>query len=131
MNHLDDDTLLKSQLQLLDDRNEMQVREHLSQCEKCSLRFNQVGNQIKAIGSFEPQIETEVRPLPQRKSAIVIPLLRAVAFLILGFLAGHFTSEFLRPRQVNVVQQHLITKSPVTSISGYTSCEVDRTIVFD
>jgi hypothetical protein len=131
MNHLDDDTLLKSQLRLLDDRNEMQVREHLSQCKKCSLRFNQVGNQIKAIGSFEPQIEAEVHPLPQRKSTIVIPLLRAAAFLILGFLAGYFTSELLHPSQVNVVEQHLITRSPVTSISGYTSCEIDRTIVFN
>jgi hypothetical protein len=131
MNHLDDDTLLKSVLELLDERDKMMVREHLSQCRKCSLRFNQVGNQIKAIGSFEPQIETEVHPLPPRKSTIVIPLLRAAAFLILGFFAGYLTSEFLRPRQVNVVQQHLITKSPVTSISGYTSCEVDRTMVFN
>lgn len=121
--HISEDTLLKFQLELLEGPDERRVREHLSGCEKCSRRLEDLQKQTDIIKSFELDIGETVYPLPRGRRVTFMPLLKAAAVLAIGFLAGYLTSELTRPHPVDVVGQTLIPKAQVTSISRYTPCE--------
>lgn len=123
MNHLDEDILLKSALKLLDNQNEKLVNQHLSECPECSSLFKNIESQTQIIGNYEPEIEETYYPLPKEKSIPFGTMMRFAAILIIGFLFGFLTSEYISYSYINVEEQHLIPKSPIISMSEYTQCE--------
>lgn len=132
MKHYDDDILLKSVLQLLDDGEETEVRGHLSQCQDCSRRLEILKAETGVIGGFVPHVAPNVPPLPQAKRISFAPLLKVAAILVIGFLAGYLTSEWTRPDPVNVVPQNLTTNAQSAPVSDFTTCEqIDIRIGFN
>ena len=125
MKHISEDILLKSTLKLLENGEEASVQMHLSQCDECRNRYFQVKQENEIIGSFDPQFEVEVPPLPKAKKITFMPLLKAAAILAIGFLTGFLVNEWARPNPVNVIPQNIMTKAQVTTTVDYVTCEVD------
>jgi len=123
MNHLGEDTLLKSVLKLLDDQDEKIVHRHLLECPECSLSFKNIEDQTQIIGEYQPEIEETFYPLPKEKSIPFGTVMRVAFVLIIGFLFGFFTSEYISNGYINIEEQHLISMSPTTSIFKYHPCE--------
>lgn len=125
MNHIAEDTLLKSALKLLENGEEARVQMHLSQCDECRNRYFEMKQENEVIGSVDPQVEMEAPPMPMAKRITFVPLLKAAAILAIGFLTGYLVNEWTRPCPVNVVPQNLMTKAQVTTTVDYVTCEVD------
>jgi hypothetical protein len=124
MKHYDDDTLLKSVLQLLDESEDRELGDHLAQCSECRMRFDTFTADTGIIGSFVPHVAPTVPPLPRAKHVTLTPLLKVAAILVAGFLAGYLTSELTRPNPVSVVPQNLATKAQSPPVQEYTVCEL-------
>lgn len=123
MDHLNDDILLKSALGLLDEAEEKRIEDHVKTCDQCRNQRNSMNHQIEIIGSFEPKLDVQAYPLPRARSIPFLPLLKAAAILIIGFMLGYLTSELSQPRAVSVMEQQLITKAPVTTMATYKTAE--------
>ena len=54
MRHIDNDTLLKFVLELLDDQENQRIQLHLSQCERCKAALDNIRHQTDIIGSIVP-----------------------------------------------------------------------------
>ena len=123
MIHLDEDLLLKYALELLDDKEESTIREHLTKCDQCKKSHESITNHIELIGSIEPDIKPEIIPLPKKKLKIPEQFIRAAAILIIGFFIGYLTANLAHPVKVNVVKQNLITKTIMYPIESFRMCE--------
>ena len=123
MIHLDEDLLLKYALELLDDKEESTIREHLTKCDQCKKSHESIKSHIELIGSIEPDVKPEIIPLPKKKLKIQVQWIRAAAILIIGFFIGYLTANFAHPVKVNVVKQNLITKTIMYPIESFRMCE--------
>ena len=123
MNHIDNDTLLKFVLELLDDQENKRIQEHLSQCERCRATLENTQRQIDIIGSIDPEIDALHYPLPRAQHISFLPVLKAAALVLIGFVVGVGTANLHQPEQVNVVPQHIELSSPQSPAAAFTSCE--------
>ncbi len=132
MKHPDDDNLLKSVLQLLDEHEESELKNHLLQCDDCRARFERLRRETDIIGSIEPEIEKQIYPLPRATRITYVTFLKAAALLLIGFMAGYGTSYLSPPECINVVGYQLKTSAPPESLTRYAACEsVDMAVNFD
>ena len=132
MKHPDDDKLLKSVLQLLDEHEESELKNHLLQCDDCRARFERLRRETDVIGSIEPEINKQIFPLPHARNITYVTLLKVAALLLIGFMAGYGTSHLTSPECINVVGHQLKTSSPPESLTRYAACEsVDMAVIFD
>jgi anti-sigma factor RsiW len=123
MTHLDDDTLLKFLLEILDGPDDSRVREHLARCERCKKRGEELQAQIRQLSRIEMQLgEVTAPPLP-RRSRLLTVVTRAAAILAVGFLAGYMTAELSNPIRPIAVQQRLVPGHPAVPSTGYYSCQ--------
>ncbi len=107
MDHIDDDTLLKTALEILDQAEEASVRDHLSRCASCSRRLSQLQRDIGELGAVG--FPTMKAPLRQKgKTVLSLRVLRAAAVLAAGFLAGYVTAEIANPGEPIVVAQNFV-----------------------
>ena len=128
MSHPNEDQLLKLVLELLDADETRQIEEHLTKCEPCRQRMEELQHQTEMIGSIEPEIEREFYPLPVIKRVRSMTLFKAAALIIIGFLAGYGASQLSQPEPVNVVPQRIQVTSDEGSVTDFTVCEsVDLT----
>lgn len=121
MKHFDENTILKFSLEILDDDESQKVRNHLSECEICSVTLNSIEKQNKLITGYNPQIESVFVPINKLKINRSTWLKRA-AILIIGFLLGYTTSFFFQPAKVLVVEQFSISKSPQVNSTVFSVC---------
>ena len=132
MKHPDDDKLLKSVLQLLDEHEESELKNHLAQCDDCRSRFERLRRETDIIGSIKPEFERQTFPFPRTRNFTYASLLKVAALLLIGFMAGYGTSHLSSPECINVVGHQLKTSAPPESLTRYATCEsVDMAVNFD
>ncbi len=128
MNHIDQDTLLKLTMGLLEPVTDQQVMEHIMQCPECMQSYITAKSQADMLGSYQPEFEVPKFPLPSAKIRRFTPLLKIAAILTIGFLTGFVFSEMTSTEPVLVVQQTLVSK-PEVRTAGYTHChQVDTRV---
>jgi hypothetical protein len=121
MNHLSEDFTLKFALETLS-KNEMDsVQEHLSGCDKCHSQLLRIKKELDVIGSYNPEVE-DVYFLPSNKNNKFSLLLKVAALLLIGFLFGYITSDYLDPIQINVTAQKVIPKTPAIDSTDFIYC---------
>jgi predicted anti-sigma-YlaC factor YlaD len=123
MIHIDEDLLLKYALQLLEDKEQTKIQEHLIKCDQCKKHYESIKSDIELIGSIELDVEQEVIPLPKKKLKITKQWIRAAAILIIGFFIGYITANLAHPVKVEVVKQKLLTKTILYPIESFRTCE--------
>jgi hypothetical protein len=116
MTHPDDDLLLKCILETLDTEEEKVIRNHLATCEICTQKVSKIRSDVVKLREFNPDVETEFIPLPAEDKS---SWFKAAAILIIGFIAGYFTSNYLHPEPVQVVEQLLISTSPKVTVTSF------------
>jgi hypothetical protein len=123
MTHIDEDTLLKYHLEMLEPTDAERVRDHLLACGQCmevleALRFDTAklsAVEIRVGGIAAP-------PLPDRGRLLAVAS-RAAAILIFGFLAGYITAETFHPVAPIAVQQHLVPNQLAVPASDHVACQ--------
>ena len=66
MKHINEDLLYKYALQLLDYKKEVDIREHLDNCDYCKNEFDNIEKRMNLIGSVDLKIEGSYSPAPQK-----------------------------------------------------------------
>ena len=121
MIHIDEDILVKSSLNLLDESETSKIEIHLTECTICLEKMKNISADLEFISSFDPMMNEQQYPsVRKNKSNSVWIKNVAVIFFILG--VGIIGSEFIQTRQTNVVGQRLQSNSPVLSDSLFESC---------
>jgi len=123
MKHYDEDILLKLGLELLTKEEEKNIREHLSECEQCRETFSIIKGDINLIESFEPDVEPEIIPLPEKENNKTRQLFKVAAILVVGFFVGFLTSDLSNPEKVIVVKQSIIKRTVMDSTGSFKTCE--------
>ncbi len=123
MKHYNEEILLKLELELLTKEEEENIRDHLSECEHCRETYSTIKGDINLIGSYEPDVEPEIIPLPVKKKNIARQLLKVAAILLVGFFAGFLTSDLSNPEKVIVVKQSIIKGTVLESTGNFKTCE--------
>ena len=116
MIHADDNLLLKYVLEILNPEEEEVIRNHLASCEICTQKVSKIKSDVLKLKEFNPGVETKFIPLPAKDKS---NWLRAAAILIFGFICGYFTSNYLQPEPVQVVEQLLISTSPKVTVTSF------------
>lgn len=121
MKHFDEETILKFALGIPENEETWVIKNHISECELCSSKLDNIKDELKTIGSFDPKISNK-HFLPAIKENELYIWMKIAAVLILGFLGGYFTSDYLQPVQVNVVAQKIIPKVPPSDSTDFIYC---------
>ena len=116
MIHPDDDLLLKYVLEILNPEEEEVIRNHLASCEICTQKVTKIRSDVVKLREFNPDVEPEFIPLPAKDRS---NWFKVAAILIIGFIAGYFTSNYLHPENVQVVEQLLISTSPKVTVTSF------------
>jgi anti-sigma factor RsiW len=123
MTHLDDDTLLKFHLEMLDPSDDSRVREHLSACRQCREREKKIQADVGRLSEIEMHLDEAAPPPLLRRARFFTVAARAAAMLAVGFLAGYMTAEVANPVPPNTVQQRLVPARIAAPPSGYFPCQ--------
>ena len=123
MKHPAEDTLLKSVLGILEEPEERQIQEHVAQCPECQTRLEKLRNDTNIIGSLELKTDRLEIPLPKTMRINWMPLLRAAALLLIGFMVGFGSSNLSHREVVTVIPQRLQVVAPAGIGIQYSSCE--------
>ena len=121
MKHFDENTLLKYQLDLMEEEELADVKNHLAFCETCKSKIDEIRAEIELISSYDPEIEDVYTPVNKKKNSYMVWIKRA-AVLLIGFVTGYSTSVFFQPDQVVVVGQYLNTSKTNITFEEYTVC---------
>ena len=119
--HVDEDTVLKLALGLLDLQEDRNVRDHLEGCPKCRTLQEDVDRTLRDIKDVAPQVTAEIPVLPSTKDRFTWA--RIAAMLAIGFGLGFVTSESLRPQSITVVRQKLVPTAPKWPADGFVACD--------
>ena len=103
-------------METLDTKEEEVIRNHLASCEICTQKVTKIRSDVVKLREYNPDVETGFIPLPAKDRS---NWLKAAAILIIGFIVGYFTSNYLHPEQVQVVEQLLISTSPKVSVTSF------------
>lgn len=123
MKHLNEDTLLKLALDLLEGEEKAQALSHLTECGNCREAFAKLKSEAGRLGDFEPELPEARYPLPRTKSAGKLWLLRAAALLLIGFAGGVGVSNYFQEDCVNVFPYSAQMRNPVMAEDGLVICE--------
>lgn len=123
MKHPDENTLLKYVLELLESEEETLVKIHIEKCENCKEKYKQIKDGTNLLKGFDPEIETGNMSLPVKKEFIFSFWLKAAAILLIGFILGYYTAIQINSKEVNVVEQNLISKPFSNPANEFTPCE--------
>jgi hypothetical protein len=119
--HFDEDTLLKYQLELLEDEEMADVKDHINFCESCNSKLDEIKIEINILSSYDPDLE-DVQITVIRKTRNYTTWLKSAAVLLIGFVTGYSTSVFLQPNQIVVVSQYLNTNKSNILFDEFTVC---------
>jgi hypothetical protein len=123
MTHLDDDTLLRSALETLDERDNALARAHLAVCLQCKERMERVREEVGRLSGISVEVGEVAAPSLRRRWVAVPALARAAAILAFGFLAGYVTADLTAPLRPAAVQQRLVPGGPPAPRTGFFPCQ--------
>ena len=121
--HVNQDTVLKLALGLLEPPAEERVMDHLRRCTRCLGLREEAERTIRLIQDITPDVTARL-PLHPSRRPIRDSWLRVAAMLALGFALGFLASESLRSPAVTVVRQQIVPAPPVTAADGFVACDV-------
>lgn len=115
--HLDDDTLLKLSLQLVDQPELRTFEEHLQVCSDCTRRLAQIQGEVTELGAV--RTETRVLPMPQKVTTKLWDrsYLRAAALLFIAIGIGTLTTWPTLKTPPIVVPCTLVKQTPADSVA--------------
>jgi hypothetical protein len=113
MNHLDDDTLLKLALALMEPEETSAAQAHLAACAECRARLNDLQRDMADLSSIRVEIPAAIsQPQPKRTD---LASWKIAAVLLIGCLAGWGTSQWLRPGHVRVIHEKFSARAAMAS----------------
>jgi hypothetical protein len=121
MKHINEDLLYKYALQLLDYKKEVDIREHLDNCDYCKNEFDNIEKRMNLIGSVDFKIDDSYSPAPQ-KTFIYSTWIKSAAVLMIGFLLGYSASNIVRNDRVAVVGQTVIPQTTINDTTQFVEC---------
>lgn len=124
MKHPDSDTILKYALETLGPDEHAGVAGHMASCAECQKALGDVLRDIDLISGLMPDTGDAVLPSRAKPRFMLIPVFRAAAILIAGFLAGYYYSGGARTSPVTVTGQLLEPVPALTAGNDFTSCDV-------
>lgn len=123
MTHPDSDTILRFALQLLDDRERLEVQEHLSGCKQCRDLCERAMGDVTRLQNIDFDVAIPAPPRLARWLRLPSEVWRWAAVLAAGFLLGYITANLSEPLHPIPVQQHLIPESDWRDSSGFVTCQ--------
>ncbi len=123
MKHYDEDTLLKSVLNLLNDEEAWELKKHLLECKECGAKLEKIKRETDTIGEIDLQIPPRSYRFPRKKKAALPLILKTAAVLSAGFIAGYLTSDMSKTCKAGVVPQCIERQASVETAGGFVVCE--------
>jgi hypothetical protein len=119
MTHIDDDALLGHALDTIDDdAAKNQIVDHLAHCPECRRRLDEIWNDIDIIGSINPNSVHIGTPFVKAKPRIAVTLIRAAAFITIGFLGGLTSAKWISSSPATVTPLYADLTPIPDSLSG-------------
>ena len=120
--HVNEDTLIRLALRLLDPAEESSVRRHLGECAECQALLVDVEGTLDRIRQVAPDIEADLPPLPITGSHRY-RWVRVAAMLVIAFGMGLLASEAVDSPRPDVVRQQIIPRTPDRAPAEFVVCE--------
>jgi hypothetical protein len=119
MNHINEDTLLKYVLEIIDDEHEYSdIKYHLTTCAECRTRLEKIQSDLDIIGDIKPAGSDIDLPVRQKRQNIFYPILRAAALIIFGIVIGYGAANLRKPDNVSVTPSYAILSPAPDSLVG-------------
>lgn len=124
MNHPTKDQILKLSLQLLTDKEEKEVQDHLSSCDECTAEYYKIKSNNELIGSlnFEGLKRPEFSYNRNRKKQS-IKILSWAAVLTIGFVCGYSSAKIGSQEQINIKPGYIHSSLSENAGLGFYYCE--------
>lgn len=132
MKHPTEDSLLESVLELTNPQVEQHIQAHLDSCTQCRQRRQQLAAETAQLGSIDPQVATNLYPLPPQdrpRHVRVISWLKVAALLASGFLGGYALSQLTQPESIRVVPYHREARATGNPAVLLATCPAEDTAV--
>jgi len=119
MNHISEDKLLEYSLELIEDKQALDdIEKHIHGCSKCRERLSKIREDVDVIGGVRVESESMPSFITRRGNRNSFVLFKVAAILIVGFLLGYSTSNWLSKESTSIVASQLRTSPPPDSIIG-------------
>jgi hypothetical protein len=119
MHHINEDSLLKYALDIIDDDEEhSEIESHLATCPKCRGRLDIIRSDLDIIGNIEPSRTRLDLPVKRQRPNILYPLLRAAALIIFGIVIGYGAANLQKGEKVSVSPSYAILAPAPDSLAG-------------
>ncbi|UCF77865.1 MAG: zf-HC2 domain-containing protein [Candidatus Eiseniibacteriota bacterium] len=113
MSHKSEDELLAYALEVIDDEEQRAgIEEHLDACPECRGQLESLKKDIELIGGLRPCRQPFNIPTPRLRESIAYSVLRAAAFVAIGFLVGVGASTRTQQREPVFLSASYVTLSP-------------------
>jgi len=120
--HVNEDTLIREALGLLEPAEESSVRRHLSKCTQCHKLLADVEGTLDRIREVTLDLEAELPPLPTTGSDRY-RWLRVAAMLVIAFGMGLVASEAVDSPRPDVIRQQIFPRTPDRAPTEFVVCE--------
>jgi anti-sigma factor RsiW len=115
--HLDEDSLLRHSLGLLEQNAEAELMRHLEGCPACRGALSEVQRSIERMREVTPSVPVEIPPLPGVRPGRY-RWLRMAAVFVVGIGTGVAVGDAVQTPAVTVVRQQIIPVSPSSDGAG-------------
>lgn len=122
MTHPDGDTLLKFELQMLEEQEHEAVQRHLLTCNSCRELHQKVLGDVTRLRNFTMDVTVPAPPPLIRHPLSKVEVWRWAAVLAAGFLLGYITANLSESVRPIPVQQHMMPTSEKKDSVGFVSC---------
>jgi hypothetical protein len=120
MSHFNDDELLEYALETgADQAGRVEIDKHLTVCEECRRRLEEIEKDIRAIGDIQPSSPVLRIPRMRPRAGLVYRALRAAALVILGIALGFSGSRMIDRRPAVVSPAYITFSAPPDSMISY------------
>ena len=120
MSHFNDDQLLEFALETgADQAGRAEIEKHLTVCDECRGRLNEIEKDIRTIGGIRPLSPVLRIPRIRPRAGLVYSALRAAALVILGIALGFGASRLIDRRPAEVSPAYVTLSPPPDSMIGY------------
>jgi hypothetical protein len=121
MNHIDDNTLYKFILKILDNNESGNIKGHIDECDHCSNKISLLKKEIDLIRGFNPDIELVPRQSKKIKTFNSV-WLKAAAALVIGLTISYAVSNYMTEEHSVVVGQSFIPQNIMMDSLEYAFC---------
>jgi len=120
MNHIDDDTILKYALEIIEDIKEKNsIEEHLVSCPECRQKLIEIRKDMDIIRGIQSLTSELKMPVPKKRGNILLSTMRVASLIILGIAIGFSSAKLSDNEQVSVRSSYNVISPLADSLIGF------------